>query len=480
MARILIADDERSICDAFAELFRREGHTPVIAASATQALARCGEDELPALAFVDVQMPGNENLALLRTLRDRHPDLPVVVMTAYGSMQTALQAIELGAFDYLGKPLEIGRIRDLVKRALHRPGTAAEIPGPPPASDAGENVLVGRSSSMQEIFKLMGLLTNNDFTVLITGESGVGKELVARGIHGHGRRRNEPFVAVNCAAIPENLLESELFGHEKGAFTGAGERRTGRCEAAGEGTLFLDEISEMPVALQGKLLRVLQERSFERIGNHRPIPLRARVVAATNRDLARPDPDRPFRSDLYHRLNLVTLNIPPLRQRKEDIAALATHFLAQANTELGKSLQGFEPETLTRLVSHAWPGNVRELGHTVRRSALTAHGPLLAPHDLALTSAPTAAPAAVDDANGIDDLTAAARQALRALVAESGEAPPGADAPFQTLVGDVETALVAEALALCAGNQVAAARLLGINRTTLRKRMDPSADGDKR
>lgn len=471
MAKILIADDERAICQAFSELLQREGHTPLVVSNGEQALA-LADDERPALVFLDLRMPGRDGLAVLGDLRARHPEIPVIVMTAYGTMHTAMEAMRLGAFDYLGKPLELAQIRALIRRGLHRPDPSAR-PEPLAPPQAGPEELVGRSAAMQEIFKLMGLLTTNDFTVLITGESGVGKELVARGIHAHGNRRDRPFIAVNCAAIPDALMESELFGHEKGAFTGAGERRVGRFEAAGDGTLFLDEISELPYLLQGKLLRVLQERSFERIGSIKPIQLKARVIAATNRNLALEDSARPFRSDLYHRLNLVTLNIPPLRQRKEDIGALASYFLARANLELSKQLQGLEPAALVRLEEHDWPGNVRELGHTIRRSALTARGRLLSVHDLAFEKStgsadPTAAPA-----SPLEELRRAGRRALREQVEADGTRTETAGSPFQTIVSQLEQALVQEALRMSGDNQVAASRLLGLNRTTLRKKLEP-------
>lgn len=476
MAKILVADDERAICDAFSDLLQCEGHTPLVASNGEQAIALT-ERERPSLVFLDVQMAGMNGLAVLADIRTRHPGIPVIVMTAYGTVHTAMEAMRLGAFDYLGKPVELSQIRALIKRALHRPASSMAVTSSPTPVEPGAEELVGCSAAMQEIFKLMGLLTTNDLTVLIVGESGVGKELVARGIHTHGIRRDRPFVAVNCAAIPELLMESELFGHEKGAFTGAGERRIGRCEAAADGTLFLDEISELPYPLQGKLLRVLQERSFERIGSNKLIPLRARIIAATNRNLASADEARPFRSDLYHRLNLVTLNIPPLRQRKEDVGALAGYFLARANAELGKQMQGLEAAALTRLEEHDWPGNVRELGHTIRRSVLIARGELLSVHDLGIEATTSGSAHPAPAASGLEDLRCAGRRALRALIEGEGDARlegTAASTPYQILVNELEQTLVAEALRMTGANQVAASKLLGVNRTTLRKKIPSS------
>jgi DNA-binding NtrC family response regulator len=461
VAKILIADDERAICDAFSELLRREGHTPLVAATGEEALALV-EQERPRLVFLDLKMPGRSGLEILKELNETQPELPVVLMTAYGTVDTAMEAIRLRAFDYLGKPVELQQLRKLLARALHRPAPVAGAAAPVARGDGDE--LIGSSAAMQEIFKLMSLLTGNDLTVLVSGESGVGKELVARGIHRHSARRTRPFVAVNCAAIPEALIESELFGHERGAFTDARESRIGRCEAAEDGTLFLDEIAELPSAMQGKLLRVLQERTFERVGSSTPRPLRARVIAATNRRLEERVEEGRFREDLYHRINLVTLHIPPLRRRKEDIEALAMHFLERANAELSKSLQGLEPALLERLREHDWPGNVRELEHAIKRAALTARGPLLTVHDLDLV---TAQPVAGEELPPLEALRRAVRETLRQL------AQSGADrTAFDTVVGIAERESVAEALRLTGGNQLAAARLIGLNRTTLRKKME--------
>jgi DNA-binding NtrC family response regulator len=324
--------------------------------------------------------------------------------------------------------------------------------------------MVGTSAAMQEIFKRMSLLTTNELTVLITGESGVGKELVARGIHAHSEQAAQPFVAVNCAAIPAQLIETEFFGHERGAFTDAREQRVGRFEGAGRGTLFLDEISELPYTLQSKLLRVLQERSFERVGSQTSVPFRARLIAATNRVLKDEVDAGRFREDLYHRLDLVTLEIPPLRARKEDIEALARTFVERANSELGKSVQGLEPAALECLLRHDWPGNVRELEHAIKRAVLMARRPWIAVHDLELTAAVVA-----NDADS--RFGAAVRTALCARLAAPVADGASTDSVYQALIGLAEQELVAEALRITAGNQVAASRLLGINRTTLRSKM---------
>jgi nitrogen regulation protein NR(I) len=465
MARILIADDERGICEAFADFLRLERHTPLIASSGEEALA-CVTADRPNVVFLDVQMPGIDGLEALRAIRERDPELPVIVMTAYGTVKTAMEAMQLGAFDYLGKPVDLSQIRRLIEKALHRP---AEPGGEPcrPVASARQGELVGTSPAMQEIFKLMGLLTGNELTVLITGESGVGKELVARSIHNHGARKGGAFVAVNCAAIPETLIESELFGHEKGAFTGADSRRPGRCEAAAHGTLFLDEIGELPYHLQSKLLRVLQERSFERVGSVQPISLNARVIAATNRDLEQLCHQGSFREDLYYRLKLMNLHIPPLRNRREDIEVVAKHLLARINRELHRQISGIEPRALAMLQRHSWPGNVRELEHTLKRAVLMARGSLLSVHDLALDVKRMGSEEAGQD-TAVSILQQAARTALHRSL-ETAERVE--ESIFHRLVSITEQAIINEALKLSKGNQVAASELLGLHRTTLRNKV---------
>jgi len=461
MAKVLIADDEHAICEAFSDMLRAEGHSPVVASSGEEALEKVAANT-PDLVFLDVQMPGINGLEVLERIHSEHPALPVVVMTAYGTLQTAMDALSFKAFDYLGKPVDLARIRSLLKRALHKP--SVEMPSSPSVPGAQqEEPMVGRSAVMQEIFKRMSMLTGNDLTVLITGESGVGKEVVARGIHDNGERRNQPFGAVNCAAIPDQLIESELFGHERGAFTDAREQRHGRFEAAGKGSLFLDEISELPYTLQSKLLRVLQERSFERVGSVTPIAFKARLMAASNCDLKAEVEAGRFREDLYHRLNLVALEIPPLRERKEDIEALATYFLRHANQEIGRDIQGIEPAALVKLNQYDWPGNVRELEHTIKRSVLMARGPFLAAHDLELPHAETTGADSDDEAS--------LRTALRAALRDRLDNGVGEGTVFQQLVQLAEQELVAEALRITGGNQVAASKLLGLNRTTLRKKL---------
>jgi nitrogen regulation protein NR(I) len=472
MAKVLIADDEHSICQAFSQFITMEGHEAIIASSGEQAL-ELTEQDLPDAVFLDIQMPGIDGLQTLNQLHTLHPQLPIIVMTAYGTVQTAMEAMRNGAFDYLGKPIELPQLRQCLKRALHKPESEPDNNHFAQSNKASEKPqLIGRSAAMQEVFKLMGLLTTNDLTVLLTGESGVGKELVARAIHVHSKNQNQPFIAVNCAAVPEQLLESEFFGHEKGAFTGADERRIGRFEAAGNGTLFLDEVGELPLHLQGKLLRVLQERCFERVGSVQSIALNARLITATNRNLENEVAQGRFREDLYHRLKLVTLEIPPLRKRKSDIEVLAVHFLQQANIELNKYVNSIEPQVLDTLRNYSWPGNIRELEHTIKRSVLMARSHTLTIHDLDLKAEQfpqTSVESTTDDGN-YSQLRSELRSALQ-MALNNQDDLQDSEGVFHNLINMAEQELIEEALRITNGNQVAASKLLGLHRSTMRKKI---------
>jgi DNA-binding NtrC family response regulator len=470
MARILVADDERSICDAFRALLEAEGHTALVASTGEEALLLVREQS-PDLAFVDVRMPGMGGLEVLKEVGRIAPDLPVVVMTAYGTLETAAEAVRNRAFDYLGKPLDLAQIRGVLRRALHAPAPASATT--PVGEDADPRPrLVGQSAPMQALFKLIVRLADNDLAVLVQGESGVGKELVARAIHESGARAREPFVAVNCAAIPEQLIESELFGHERGAFTDAKSARVGRFEAAGAGTLFLDEISELPLHLQGTLLRVLQERSFERIGSVAPQPFRARLVCASNRDLAAAVAGGRFREDLYHRINTVPVAVPPLRERLEDVPELVQALVRRANREAGTSIQSVERAALERLKAYAWPGNVRELEHVIRRSVMATRGSVLTVHDLSFAA--EVDESGLSEVERLADVLASVGQRL----VEAAERSPGAPPLHELAMERLERSLVDAALAATGGNQVAAARLLGLNRSTFRARLQPGSDPD--
>lgn len=468
MARVLVADDERGICEAFSTLLSDEGHEPVVASSGPEAVALV-RNEAPAVAFLDVRMPGGDGISALEAIREIAPDLPVIVMTAFGTLDTAKRAMELGAFDYLGKPVELKQVRQLLARALHQPKssestqTLTTLPERP--------LLIGRSAAMQALFKQIVLLTSNDLSILIIGESGVGKELVAHAIHDNSARSREPFVAVNCAAIPETLIEAELFGAEAGAFTDAKSTRIGRFEAAGDGTLFLDEISELPFHLQSKLLRVLQERSFERLGSVKPVEFKARLIAASNRNLDSAIETGNFREDLYHRLHLATVVVPPLRDRRDDIEPLVHYFIAQASEEMSKDVNGVEPEVVTKLQDFSWPGNVRELENCMKRTVLAARGKTITVHDLEMPQAKNL------ERRRAPNL----EQALQTQAAEMVNHPEkfgGEGELYQCLIDNAGYEIIKAALDATGGNQVAAAKLLGINRSTLRKKLFEAEGND--
>ncbi len=360
---ILIADDDRSIRTVLTQALGRSGYQ-VRTTSSAATLWRWVEDGEGDLVITDVVMPDENGLDLVPRIKRIRPELPVLVMSAQTTILTAVQSTQRGAFEYLPKPFDLGELLAIVDRALKQP--ALPVPAEPRGSPEDNLPLIGRSAAMQEIYRVIARLTTTDLTVMITGESGSGKELVARALHDYGRRRQGPFVAINMAAIPRELIESELFGHERGAFTGATNRHVGRFEQAAGGTLFLDEIGDMPPEAQTRLLRVLQEGEFTTVGGRQPIRANARIVAATHRDLRVLIRSGQFREDLFYRLNVVPIRLPPLRERPDDIPLLAQHFLNRAHAE-GLPAKTMAPESMVRLAQYRWPGNVRELENLMRR-----------------------------------------------------------------------------------------------------------------
>jgi two-component system nitrogen regulation response regulator GlnG len=416
------------------------------------------------LVFLDVRMPGTDGLTVLAKLRELASDALVVVMTAHGTMETAIQAMQRGAYDYLAKPFDLDEVLLLAERALAAGRLTQEVARLKTGlQDVWEfGALIGRHPRMQEVYKTIGRIAASDVTVLLRGESGTGKELVARAIHHYSRRAGRPFVAVSSAAIPGTLLESELFGHERGAFTDAKERKLGKLELAHGGTLFLDEIGDMPPELQTKLLRALQERTIERVGGHESIRIDVRVLAATNRDLETMMREGRFREDLFYRLNVVTLTLPPLRERRRDIPLLVDHFLAKYATELGE--RGVAPEALDRLVGHDWPGNVRELENVVQRAMVMATSGVILPEHLPIGPVSAAASVAID-ATLEEIIERKLLECVRGLREHTSANL------YDLMVGLVEKPLLRAVLRETGGNQVRAAHILGINRNTLRKKL---------
>jgi DNA-binding NtrC family response regulator len=377
-ATILVVDDDEKILFAFKTFLKREGYRFKSATSGEEALNLLATEQ-PALVFMDITMPKLDGMETLARMRQESMAAPVILITGHGTMQTAIHAMQLGAFDYLTKPLDIKKIREVMRRALtlHRSTALVHDHRSPYKADFVDRYeLVGNSPTMQDVYKAIGsvAMTPNHTSVLIAGESGTGKELVARAIHHSGACAAEPFVAINCAALPETLLESELFGHEKGAFTGAFERKLGKFEMAHGGTILLDEVGSLSLGLQQKLLRAVQEREFERLGGNEKIAVAARFVAATNGDLEAEVQKGVFRKDLFFRLNVVTIQLPPLRDRKEDIPILANYFLKKYSDRLKKRLLGFSSEAMSQLTKHQFPGNVRQLENIVERAVIFTKG----------------------------------------------------------------------------------------------------------
>jgi two-component system response regulator AtoC len=385
--RILVIDDEAYVRDLMMEVFTREGFLVKTASDGETGLdlACTGTFDL---ILLDLKLPKINGLTLLRSIMERDPDTIVVVITAYGSIETAIQAMKLGAYDYVTKPFEIDQLLLIVNRALERGNLIKEnrYLHEELARNYKFDGIIGKSPKMQEVLKIASTVAPTDATVLIYGETGTGKELLARSIHYQSPRANGPFVVMNCGAIPETLLETELFGHEKGAFTNALTARAGKFERAEGGTIFLDEIGDMSLAMQVKLLRVLQEKTIERVGGSRPIRVNVRIIAATHKDLKAAIREGKFREDLYYRLAVVPLELPPLRERREDIPALAQYFLKKYREQLGKDVRNISPLAMRKLRSYHWPGNVRELEYCIERAVILANGPTIGVEELWLDS----------------------------------------------------------------------------------------------
>jgi two-component system, NtrC family, nitrogen regulation response regulator GlnG len=462
MPTLLVIDDEPSILHAFRRAFRDPSLVLLTASSAAEGLELVRHAQ-PDVVLIDIHLPDMSGLEAFRRIRAIDARIPVVFITGHGTTETAIEAMKLGAYDYLLKPLELAPLRDLVTRALeisrlmHVPALlAAEQPGSGPSE-----LLVGRCPAMQEVYKAIGRVAPQDVTVLILGESGTGKELVARAIYHHSRRASGPFLAINCSAIPETLLESELFGHEKGAFTGADRKRIGKFEQCNGGTLFLDEIGDMTPLTQTKLLRVLQEQCFERVGGNETIHTNVRLIAATNRPLEEMVAREEFRGDLYYRLNVFTIHLPPLRERTEDLPDLVRHYLQRFSRELGKDVHTASPEALALLQRFPWPGNIRELQSVLKQALLHATGPVLVPEFL---------PAAIQNGVAAKFLsTPSATLDLERYIQDRLQA--GSQDLHAEMLALMERHLLTQVLRYTQGNQLQAARILGITRGSLRTKI---------
>jgi two-component system nitrogen regulation response regulator GlnG len=470
MSKVLLIDDETDVLYAF--------ERNLVSPELELATATSGEEGLrlipkvqPDLVIMDVRMGGISGLETLRRIRQIDSKLLVILMTAYGTTQTAIEAMKLGAYDYLLKPFEVPKLKELVANALKAARDMKQVVSYQPLleSEDYELGIVGRSESMQQVFKLIGQLAASDATALITGETGTGKELVARAIYHHSKRSQQPFLAVNCAAIPEQLLESELFGHERGSFTGATMQRVGKFEQCNRGTIFLDEIGDMTPATQTKILRVLQSGTFERVGGNQPLKADVRIIAATNKALEQAVAARQFREDLFYRLNVVRVQIPPLRERRQDIRLLVNYFLKKFARDEERPPKSITSGAIKALEQYHWPGNVRELENAIRRALVMSKGDAILLADLPgeISGQPAAAsmgaPVPAGPGEGAaSDIAGLARQLFQWARRE----------PKLKVIPAIERELIIEALRETSGNQVHAAKLLGITRATLRNRVE--------
>ena len=462
MKPVWVVDDDKSIRWVFEKALTREGipyKTFALAQDAIDALA----SGAPQVLVSDIRMPGTSGLDLLQNIKQRYPTLPVIIMTAYSDLESAVAAFQGGAFEYLPKPFDVDQAVELIRRAIDESMREDEVAEVAQASPE----ILGQAPSMQEVFRAIGRLSQSNATVLITGESGSGKELVAQALHRHSARASKPFVAINTAAMPKDLLESELFGHERGAFTGAQAMRRGRFEQAEGGTLFLDEIGDMPPDLQTRLLRVLSDGNFYRVGGHQPIKSNVRVIAATHQNLEARVKDGQFREDLYHRLNVIRLRLPSLRERREDIPLLARHFLAKSAKELGMEAKRLTEAAMNYLSAHDFPGNVRQLENVCHWLTVMAAGQSIEINDL-----PPELREESSRVQGSDWIGALSREAEKALArGESGI--------MDSLSRQFEKVLIAKALAHTGGRRIEAANLLGIGRNTITRKIQELGLEDK-
>jgi len=467
MSSILIIDDDQQLSKSFAKLLSQEGFQVRTASSGEEGI-NLVRSSTPDLVVLDIRLPGMNGIETFQVIHELRPKLPVIMITAYGSTETTIEAIRMGAFDYIHKPFDIPEMLRLIERGLESSrfmGQHVDIG--PEIVKTDREALIGRSPAMLEVYKAIGRVAPTDATVLIRGESGTGKELAARAVYQHSLRSKNSFLVINCVAIPENLLESELFGYEKGSFTGAVHRRVGKIEQANKGTILLDEIGDMPLSTQAKILRLLQDKSIERLGGREVIPVDVRIIAATNRDLEKAVTDGSFREDLYYRLNVVLIRLPPLRERLSDVPLLVDYFLTRFSQELGIENPGITPEAMKVLQEHQWPGNVRELANVLQKTLILHCGGSIREDDLVLGNRQ---PQSHDpelpgeDAFGHQNWL---KRLIRSCLAKKGDAKL-----FDTCLDQFASLLIQEALKMSNGNKSQAAKLLGLSRPTLHYRIE--------
>lgn len=466
MGRVVITDDDMGLCHFLKKTLSHKGHHVATCHTGREAIHLVREEET-GLVLLDNKLPDMMGIDILREMKKEHPKTPIIIMTAFGTTDTAIEAMRLGAFDYILKPFELEEISELVDKGLEANRLMKREVAIPAVSEytGDSDQIIGKSRIMQEIYKLIGQVAESDVTVLIRGESGTGKELVARAIYQHSRRKESPFLAINCAAIPETLLESELFGYEKGAFTGANKRRIGKFEQCNKGTILLDEVGDMALSTQAKILRVLQEGAFERIGGNETIKVDVRVLASTNRKLEELIKEGRFREDFYYRLKIMTIVLPSLRERKEDIQELTEYFLRIYNQQIGTQVSCVDTAPFNKLCSYHWPGNVRELANTIKRALILARGEVLTEEVIIFDVENEAIVLANEE-----QLEKSINKMLDPLFVDILRLwRTGIHA---NLLEKVEKFLIQKALSETSGNQVQAAKLLGISRNTIRNRIE--------
>jgi nitrogen regulation protein NR(I) len=463
LSSILIIDDDDQLRKSFHKLLKEEGYYSECAASGEAGL-KIIEKKIPDLVILDMRLPGMNGFETFQVIHEIEPRLPVIIMTAYSTTETAIKATKMGAFDYILKPFDIPDMLTVIKQALEAGRfMRSPVDMDPVPEESSRDAIIGRSKPMQDIYKAIGRVASTDATVLIRGESGTGKELVARAVYQHSQRANKPFLVINCVAIPESLLESELFGYEKGAFTGAAHRRVGKIEQAHGGTIFLDEIGDMPLSIQAKILRLLQEKSIERLGGRATIPVDVRIVAATNRDLESALDQGRFREDLYYRLKVVTIFLPSLRERAKDIPVLADYFLARFSREAKIENPGITKEAKDILTASPWQGNVRELANTLQKALIFNRGAPISQEDISQALSGANAGRGTDLAKGDQ----AIRQWVYQMLTSQSD-----ENIFDACMGHFTSIVISETLKLTGGNRSKAAKLLGLSRPTLHSRIE--------
>lgn len=468
MKRILIIDDDKQLSLSFRKILGQDGYDTHAAYTGTEGIAMV-DMVRPDLVVLDIRLPDMSGMEVFEAVHAKHSKLPVIIITAHGTTETAIQAMKNGAFDYIYKPFDVPEMLALIEKGIEAGRCMSSPVDVNPESDlfARREAIVGNSPQMLTVYKEIGRVSSTDATVLIRGESGTGKELAARAVYNYSSRSEKPFMVINCVAIPETLLESELFGYEKGAFTGASHKRVGKIEQARGGTVFLDEIGDMPMSIQAKFLRLLQENSIERLGGRDPVQVDVRIIAATNRDLEKAVADGTFREDLYYRLQVVTITLPPLRERKGDIAILSKYILTRLATEMEISNPGISPEAMQKINAYEWPGNIRELSNILKKALIFNRGSQIQPEDLSIQEQNACIGNEITPSYSVDSTQSGVRKWIRqCLLAEKD------DKVFDSCLDYVAELLMIESLNITGGNRSRAAKLLGISRPTFHSKIE--------